>query len=88
MDSERSTPAKPSRAPGVTFLVWSLVIVLIGYPLSRGPALALSVALYGNSAHDCWIEKLYVPLHYAYQHIPAVQAFYNWYLPLWVKPPY
>jgi hypothetical protein len=79
MDSESTTP---SRGRG-SLLVWFLVLVLlIGYPLSVGPALALAER---NNANVPWV--LYEPIAYLYKNVPAVKAFYDWYIPLWFKPP-
>ena len=80
MDSESAAAAITSRGRGVVLLIFFLVLVLIGYPLSPGPV----VALYGgNTPH--WVDWFYLPLEHAARKIPAVDSFYSWYLPLWYK---
>ena len=74
MDSESS---KASRGRLITVLV----LVLLVYPLSPGPVLAWT----DRSRPHRWMA-LYIPLNYAYQNVPAVRAFYDWYLPIWQKP--
>lgn len=87
MDPESSTDATPSRSRAVTLLVWFLVLVLIGYPLSIGPVMA-SLPASSRRNEPKWFSQLYAPLGYAYANVPAVRPFYRWYLALWVTPPY
>jgi ABC-type phosphate transport system permease subunit len=78
MDSENAAEVRPSRGVGVT----SFFAVAIGYPLSLGPALALT----NPATPSTWMELLYGPLLKAYVNVPAVQVFYDWYIPLWYYP--
>ena len=80
MESESSTA---SRERGITFwVILFLVVVFVAYPLSVGPI----AAIYFNKSPQ-WIERLYAPVQYAYDQIPAVRHFYDWYMPLWIKNP-
>jgi hypothetical protein len=80
MDSESTTA---SRGRGTVWVIFFLVLVLIGYVLSPGPV----IAFYENKGFPDWLYPLYAPLKYTIGNIPAVRAFYDWYLPLWQKPP-
>lgn len=66
---------EPSRLP---HLVWLLLLLLAAYVLSPGPVMKLM-----GPNPPIPIEVVYAPLAYAYDHIPAVQSFYDWYFKLW-----
>jgi hypothetical protein len=79
MDSEGST--NQPRERGMTFsVVLFLGLVLIAYPLSLGPVVAI---YYPGSELPKWVDWMYKPIDYA-ERIPAVRACFEWYLQLWV----
>lgn len=78
MDSEGSS--NPSRGKG-GLLIWSLVLLLlVSYPLSIGPVRYI----YPYSVPK-WLQPVYAPLVYLNEKVPAVTAFYDWYIPIWIK---
>jgi hypothetical protein len=66
---------EPSRLPN---LVWLLLLLLVAYAFSPGPVIKLL-----GSNPPMAIEAVYAPLIYLYDHVPAVQSFYDWYFKLW-----
>ena len=80
MDSENATP---TRGRGGALFVWALVLLLIAYPLSPGPAFAIYRGYKDGVPKP--VEWLFAPLEYAAENLPAVGSFYRWYMPLWGK---
>jgi hypothetical protein len=75
--SDRQDSSDEARRGGFGTFTWLLVLLLVLYPLSTGPALKLA-------EHDVIsldaLEYVYAPLGWLAQHSPPVQAFFDWYL--------
>jgi hypothetical protein len=71
-------PNEPAPKSGGLLAGWTVIILLLLYALSAGPALKFS----GNKPHPT-LRIIYGPLAYLNHHVPAVKGFYEWYLPLW-----
>jgi len=75
------TPQKtPTRSSWGCFGVWTLGILLL-YVLSLGPVLLII----NKSGADPLpvLTTVYAPLIALYEHVPAVQSFYDWYFHAW-----
>ena len=81
MDSEGSTEP---RGRGITFwvILFLILLILVGYPLSPGPVVAIVGPRQSKS-----LDTFYAPLEFAANKVPAIKSFYAWYIPLWIKKP-
>jgi hypothetical protein len=62
-----------------------VLALLAGYVLSPGPGLWILEKI-GWSIFDerwRWVVLPWAPLDWAAGHIPALEAFYQWYMPFW-----
>jgi hypothetical protein len=87
MGEETTTGAKSSRGSALSFLAWVAAIMFIVYPLSPGPVAGVLVATgyKNNMTVESFYKKFYRPLGFIGDRVPAVGAFYHWYIPLWYK---
>jgi len=73
------TPAKQT-ARGYGFPVATLSILLLLYVLSPGPVVKF---LINPNQPSKPVEMFYAPLQWAYDHVPGVEQFYDWYFAVW-----
>jgi hypothetical protein len=65
--------------PGSLWVLWSVIALLLAYPLSVGP-----VALaYKNTRPPNFVPAIYAPLEYAYHNSAFAHRALDWYLKLW-----
>ena len=77
------------KKPGVAF--WAtvaLVVVLVGYPLSIGPAAYMA---YRGWLAEGWrfraYQSIYAPLIWLFEHGPApIHDTIEWYVSFWIAP--
>jgi len=79
-----SAPETETESTSLKRSVWSLavwlLVILILYALSPGPAFKLATQLHVGASG---FHVVYAPLGFLYDHVPAAHAFYDWYLALW-----
>jgi hypothetical protein len=65
--------------PGTLWILWSLIGLLLAYPLSLGP-----VVKYYKSRHPPEaVYAFYRPLKVLAEKVPAIEKPFLWYLDLW-----
>jgi hypothetical protein len=80
MSTNESIPTSGNRPRfGLSLPVLLVLVFVVGYALSPGPV----IKVFGVTKSPVDLEKLYAPLIYLYDNVPAVRDFYEWYLPLW-----
>jgi len=77
---ETEAEATSTKRLGWSLFLWLPLVILILYALSPGPAFRLAAQLPTGVSG---LAVFYGPLGFLYDHVPAVHAFYDWYLPLW-----
>jgi len=62
-----------------------LLVLLVAYVLSPGPGIWMLTRIGGTNFDERWGWALlpWVPLIWACDLVPAVRAFYEWYMPFW-----
>lgn len=65
------------RRSGFGTLGWIVVVLLVVYPLSTGPAVKLAEH---DMVSDTTLEIVYAPLIWLTEHCPPVKDFFDWYL--------
>jgi hypothetical protein len=73
-------PTARQTSRGYGFPIATLFILLLLYALSPGP---VAKYIIDPSSPSKPIEMFYAPLEWAYQHIPGVEPFYDWYFEVW-----
>ncbi len=78
-------PSRPESEPEERRYLrpWPLALtgLLVGYPLSVGPAVWLSKTLGSGQEITLVLMRIYAPLEYLHRNVPPVHSFYDWYLP-------
>ena len=72
----------PSRYTPQAALVMALLALIVApvlYVLSFGP-----MAWIADRTGGAWYDTLYAPLNWLYEHVPATQPWFQWYLSLWI----
>ena len=73
------------KGPSFTSLVACGIIVLAGYVLAPGPAIALAIEVDANIPEELGIFLciVYMPLEWCGSNVECVGDFYDWYMPIW-----
>ncbi|HEV8066744.1 MAG TPA: hypothetical protein VGP76_03340 [Planctomycetaceae bacterium] len=74
---------EPNKRRTRAWIWWTLFVVFVLYPLSMGPALAITEAAGPGSATTVFFF-LYLPL-YSLAEVPGFGPAFGWYVSLWVK---
>ncbi|MDB5341225.1 MAG: hypothetical protein JWN70_6844 [Planctomycetaceae bacterium] len=74
---------KQKSRPWLTWLAVGVVVV-VAYPLSEGPMIALGL----NGYLPRWLDNLpiYLPLHLLGEQIPPIAEWTSWYCGFWIEP--
>lgn len=79
---DENSVSDPIRSTIVAKLCRFVGIVVTLYVLSPGPILLL--AIQSNTKLGKQFDLIFAPLQYLYDHVAAVEHFYDWYLGLFV----
>lgn len=78
MNTTTDLPPAIRRKHWRSVILWSLLIFLVGYPLSTGPVIRLSHELKINA--DPLFDVVYAPLGFLSKHCEPVDQFFHWYV--------
>jgi len=68
--------------PGSLWIIWLIVVLLIGYPLSVGPV----AKYYRHRKTPQSVIVFYTPLEVLYHKSQTVHSVFDWYLRMWGMP--
>jgi hypothetical protein len=80
--AESSDSSLEQDKPGRFWVMW-IVLALVVYVLSVGPAVRLAVRM---PASKQGFLRIYAPLSFVANHCPPVKSFFEWYVGLWMPP--